>query len=70
MEQCGHAHAHGGDQQAPPVAVALYDACGEEVTRHFLGRLPRNESIAVDVGERLAKARRGLPRVTGTGAVV
>ncbi len=49
------------DQRALPVAVALYDACGEEITRHSLGRLPRSESVAVDAGELLAKAQSDLP---------
>jgi hypothetical protein len=36
-------------QSELPVALKLYDATGKEAATHYLGRLPRNHRIAVDV---------------------
>ncbi|MEJ0009919.1 MAG: hypothetical protein WDN72_04970 [Alphaproteobacteria bacterium] len=36
-----------------PLAVLIFDASGEEVLRHPLGRLKRSDSVALDVGELL-----------------
>lgn len=44
-----------------PLALAVYDAGGEEILRHKLGRLPRNESVALDVDELLGETGRALP---------
>jgi hypothetical protein len=49
------------DQQELPLALAVYDAGGEEVARRSLGRLPRGESIAVEVDAVLTAAKRDLP---------
>ncbi|MFZ0692711.1 MAG: hypothetical protein WAN51_00920, partial [Alphaproteobacteria bacterium] len=36
-------------QHELPVAVALYDASGQEVSRRFMGRLARRDSVPVDI---------------------
>ncbi len=36
-------------QSELPLAITLFDASGEEITTYRFGRIPRNESIAVDL---------------------
>lgn len=38
-----------------PLAMTLFDASGEEITTYRFGRIPRNESIAVDLETLLTK---------------
>lgn len=49
------------DQQVLPLAVAVYDAGGDEITRCSLGQIPRHESVVIDVDDLLARAGRDLP---------
>lgn len=45
-----------------PLAVKIYDASGREAATRFLGRLPRDHRIAVDIDELLnGTAREALP---------
>ena len=42
-------------QSELPLAITLFDASGEEITTYRFGRIPRNESIAVDLETLLTK---------------
>ena len=42
-------------QSELPLAMTLFDASGEEITTYRFGRIPRNESIAVDLETLLTK---------------
>jgi hypothetical protein len=48
-----------------PIALAIYDADGTEVTRRFLGRLPRRASLPVAIDDVLAEA--GVALSSGFG---
>lgn len=48
-------------QRELPLAVALYDAGGEEVARRYLGRIARRDSRPLDVRALLAEAGADLP---------
>ena len=43
------------NQSELPLAITLFDASGEEITTYRFGRIPRNESIAVDLETLLTK---------------
>ncbi len=48
-------------QHELPVAVALYDASGQEVSRRFMGRLARRDSVPVDITDWLEDSGQTLP---------
>ncbi len=49
-------------QEELPIALVVYNSSGREVARHRFGRLPRRDSIVLDIDEVLP---RGLPKEGG-----
>lgn len=49
------------EQRELPLKVALYDASGSLVAERTLGRIPRQQSVAIDIDAWLAEAKMAMP---------